>query len=176
MVIDKIELRYLSLPLITPFETSYAREFSKDCVLVTVFADGQRGWGEAPVEVSPLYSSETIETARHNLRDFLIPLAKQSPTPQQFVDQAKRFKGHRMAKAGLEAALWDLRCEREQKPLAELLGGTRRDVEVGVSVGLESTTDAIFEKVERHYDSGYRRIKLKIKPGQVLVIPDLEES
>lgn len=166
MVIDKVELRALSIPLLTPFETSFARETHKDCILVTVYAEGQRGWGEAPVTVPPLYSSETIETAWHILRDFLIPLCRTAPEPDDFASQAKKFKGHHMAKAGLEAALWDLRCEREQSSLAKLLGGTREEVEVGVSVGLEATTDAVFEKVTKYYDSGYRRIKLKIKPGQ----------
>jgi o-succinylbenzoate synthase len=166
MVIERAELRYVSLPLRTPFETSTMRETHKDCILVTVYSEGLRGWGEAPVMVKPLYSSETVETAWHVLRDFLIPLATTSSDPETFAKISSMFKGHQMAKAGLEAALWDLRCEREGIPLSKLLGGTRSEVEVGVSVGLEPRVASILDKVRDYRKRGYQRIKLKIRPGQ----------
>ncbi len=166
MVIEKVELRYVSLPLRTPFETSTARETHKDCILVTVTSEGQRGWGEAPVMLEPLYSAETVETAWHVLRDFLIPLAKVSPEPAAFAKACSIFKGQQMAKAGLEAALWDLQCERRGASLSSLLGGTRKEVEVGVSVGLEPEVAEILRKVREYRERGYQRIKLKIRPGQ----------
>ena len=164
MAHGKVELRHVSLPLKTPFETSFAREVAKDCVLVKVQSDGLCGWGEAPVTVLPLYSSETVKTAWHVLVDFLIPLLSESLDPRQFAQNVSVFKGHQMAKAGLEAALWDLKCERDSCTLSSLLGGTLSEVEVGVSVGLESTVSQVLEKVEAYLHEGYRRVKLKIKP------------
>lgn len=163
----KFELHHLSLPLRSAFETSFARETTKDCLLVCVEHDGLRGWGEVPVMAQPLYNEETLVTARHVLADFLIPLTRERRLhdPRDFARAARRYRRHNMAKAGLEAALWDLKARREGRPLSELLGGTRAHVEVGVSVGIEADVAGVLGSVESFRAAGYRRIKLKIKPG-----------
>lgn len=167
MTIQAIELFHVEIPYKAPFETSFGREDTKACLLVRVEADGLQGWGEAPVMRAPLYNEETTETAWSVLEHFLIPplLGRPAPAPRDFARQVAPIRRHHMAKAGLEAALWDLEAQRHGKPLADLLGGTRHSIPVGVSVGLEATFDAVVARVDRFLAEGYRRIKIKIKPG-----------
>jgi O-succinylbenzoate synthase len=116
---------------------------------------------------APLYNEETTDTAWSVLEHFLIPplLGKPAPAPRVFAQQVAPIRRHHMAKAGVEAALWDLEAQRQRKPLAEVLGGARKQIEVGVSVGLEPTIDQVVARVERFLADGYKRIKIKIKPG-----------
>jgi len=167
MTIDAIELREIEMKYRAPFETSFGRDDTKVCVLVRVQADGLEGWGEAPVMRAPLYNEETTETAWPVLERFLIPplLGRPLPTPRAFAQQVTHVRRHHMAKAGLEAALWDLAAQQQRVPLAKLLGGTRTAVQVGVSQGIEATIDELEARVEGYLAQGYRRIKIKIKPG-----------
>jgi O-succinylbenzoate synthase len=166
--IERVELHYIDMPLVHPFETSFGRELTRPCILVEVFAEGLTGWGECTAHSGPWYSSETIETAWHVLRDFLIPqvLNQELGTPGDVVARFKRVRGHPMARAGLENAIWDLLAQSQGVSLAARLGGGGRDrVPVGVSVGIEPTLDELLDRVAGHLDEGYTRIKLKIKPG-----------
>jgi O-succinylbenzoate synthase len=167
MTIEAIDVFHIEIPYKAPFETSFGREDTKACLLVRVQVDGLEGWGEAPVMRAPLYNEETIDTAWSVLEHFLIPplLGRPVPAPRAFARQVAPIRRNHMAKAGLEAALWDLEAQRQRKSLAQLLGGTREHILVGVSVGLEPTIDQVVARVERFLADGYRRVKIKIKPG-----------
>jgi O-succinylbenzoate synthase len=167
MTIEAIELREIEMPYRAPFETSFGRDDAKNCVLVRVQADGLEGWGEAPAMRTPFYNEETTDTAWTVLERFLIPplLGQPLPAPEAFAQQVRHIRRHHMAKAGLEAALWDLAAQQQQVPLAKLLGGTRATVPVGVSQGIEPTLDELLARVEGYLGQGYRRVKIKIKPG-----------
>jgi len=167
MRIEHIELRYIQLPLRHHFETSYIRIHQRDTILVTLWADGVEGWGESPVESGPWYSSETVETAWHVQRQFLIPmlLGKDIQQASQANQRMSLVRGHHMAKTGLEQALWDVEAKQKGISLAQLLGGTRANIESGVSVGIQDTQEELFDQVEGYLSQGYRRIKIKIKPG-----------
>lgn len=168
----RITLYHLRMPLVTPFETSFGRITHRECLLVEVQdADGVVGWGEVVAEREPGYAYETTGTAWHILGEFLIPLVLGAPL--EAADPAADFqarvapvRGHPMAKAGLEMALWDLRGRREGRSLRELLGGVRDRVPVGVSVGLQPSPEALVETVAAYVAQGYRRVKIKIKPGR----------
>ncbi len=167
MKIDRIELHHIELPLAHPFETSFGREVNRPCILTTVHAEGLAGWGECVAGDGPWYSYETIETAWHVLRDFLIPavLGQEVTSPADIVARFRPVKGHPMARAALENAVWDLMAQAQGVSLAEMLGGQAGRVRVGVSVGIEPTLDQLLARVAQHVDEGYGRVKLKIKPG-----------
>lgn len=175
MKIERIELHHIDMPLVHPFETSFGREFTRPCVLVSVHGDGLTGWGECTVGAGPWYSSETVETAWHVLRDFLVPavLGQEVASPIDVVARFRGVRGHAMARAGLENAVWDLLAQARGISLADLLGeqgatpgqGRRERVPVGVSVGIEPTLEALLDQVNQHVAEGYGRVKLKIKPG-----------
>lgn len=167
MKIEQIELHHIELPLVSPFETSFGREQTRACILVAVHAEGRTGWGECVADKGPWYSPETVQTAWHVYHDFLIPalLGQDIQTPHDVVAQFARVRGHEMARAGLENAVWDLHAQAQGISLARLLGGERSRVPVGVSVGIEPTIDALIAKVEQFVADGYGRVKLKIKPG-----------
>ena len=167
MTIEAIDVFHVEIPYKAPFETSFGREDTKACLLVRVQVDGLEGWGEAPVMRAPLYNEETIDTAWSVLEHFLIPplLGRPMPAPRAFAQQVAPIRRNHMAKAGVEAALRDLEAQKQRKPLAEVLGGTRKQINVGVSVGLEPTIDQVVARVERFLAEGYRRVKIKIKPG-----------
>jgi len=170
MKIERVELHLIELPLVHPFETSFGRQVTRSCILVSVCADGLTGWGECTAESGPWYSCETVETAWHILRDFLIPplLGRAISSPADVVTIARRIRGHPMARAALENAVWDLLARADNLPLAALLnkaGPYRERVKVGVSVGIEPTLDELLERVAYYVDEGYARVKLKIKPG-----------
>ena len=167
MIVERVELHHIELPLVHPFETSFSRETSRPCILVAVHADGLVGWGECTAGSGPWYSSETVETAWHVLRDFLVPevLNCQVGSPADLVARFKRVRGHPMARAALENAVWDLLAQAQDLSLADMLGGQRERVPVGVSVGIEPTLGELLERVAGYVSAGYARVKLKVKPG-----------
>jgi O-succinylbenzoate synthase len=168
MKITQFALRHLRMALRTPFETSFGRIQTRDCILIEARTDGLTGYGECVADADPGYSYETVQTAWHILRDFLIPaiLNQEIQHPGQLRQRLNFVRGHPMAKAGLEMALWDLMGKLQGQPLSALLGGQRRQVEVGVSVGLQESPSALVKTVENYLAQGYKRIKIKIKPGR----------
>lgn len=177
MGIDRVELRLIEMPLIAPFETSFGVETVEQHIIIRVDGDGITGWGECVASEGPWYSYETNQTAWHVLSDFLIPLVldNEIQTPQDFPILAARVRGHNMAKAGLEAALWDWIGKGQGKSLAQLFNAAQQTepnyllpdkITVGVSVGLQATPAALVERVRGYLAEGYTRIKIKIKPGQ----------
>lgn len=165
--IHALEVRLVRLPLTEPFETSFGRVDSRLIFLVRLEAEGASGWGEVVAFETPSYSYETVGTARHVIRDYFAPALLGAPV-ESLHALARRFagfRGHPMARAGIELAFADLVARLRGLPLARLLGGTRERVAVGVSLGIQKDLPALLERVERHLALGYQRIKLKIKPG-----------
>jgi len=167
MLIDRIELIHIKMILVSPFVTSMGTEYDEEHIIVRVDGDGVTGWGESVAEGTPYYSYETVPTAWHILRDFLIPsvLGKEFSDIGEAISLYSKVRGHMMAKAGLEAALWDAMAKAKGISLSELLGGSRSKVDVGVSIGIQSSESALVKKVEAYLAEGYKRIKIKIAPG-----------
>ncbi len=167
MKVEKVELFLLYLPYVRFFETSLGREEGREFILVKVHSEGLCGYGEVVASEAPFYSYETTATAWHVLSKFFIPLLLQKGIwrPEDFDWEARRYRGHPMAKAGLELALWDLQAKKAGVPLARLYGGTREAIDVGVSLGIENSVEELLERVAFFTADGYRRVKLKIKPG-----------
>lgn len=167
MLIERIELRHIKMELVSPFTTSMGTEYDEEHIIVRVDAEGLTGWGECVAEATPFYSYETVATAWHILKDFLIPsvLNKNITSVSDFVLPNKKIRGHNMAKAGLEAALWDLLAKSKNISLSEMLGGVRKKIDVGVSIGIQNSEEELIHKVEGYLSEGYKRIKIKISPG-----------
>ncbi len=173
MIIQSIELREIRLPLIHFFETSFGRTTERRIVLVRLTdTDGTEGWGECTAGEGPFYSDEWTETAWTTLHEFLGPmvLGKNIESAAQAFTVMKPVRGHRMAKATIENACWDLEAKKAGVPLWKHLGGTRLEISCGVSIGIQDTPDILLEKIRKEVDAGYQRIKIKIKPGWDLQI------
>ncbi len=155
------------MPLLSPFETSFGRTTTRRIVLVRADAEGFTGWGEVTAGESPFYNYETPETAWHILRDFLIPwtLGKEWSSPGDVVRVFRPVRGHYMAKAALENALWDIAAQQKNLPLAKLIGGNLQEIPCGVSIGIKASIPELLESVAREVAAGYQRIKVKVKPG-----------
>lgn len=167
MRIERLELRQLRLPLVQFFETSFGRVYDKSFLLVRLEGEGAVGWGECVADADPYYSSETNETAWHIITTFLAPRVLGQPLtdPRDVFPAMKAVRGHRMAKAAIEMAAWDLYARQQDLPLARVLGGTRDAIASGVSIGIQDSYDQLLDKVAHELEAGYRRIKIKIKPG-----------
>jgi O-succinylbenzoate synthase len=165
--IDRLELRLCKLPLVSFFETSFGRSYDREFLLVRLEGDGHEGWGEAVAEANPYYSSETTETAWHIITGFLAArlFGRTFIHPRDVFDAMRPIRGHNMAKAVLEMAAWDLYARIENQPLSRILGGTRDRITSGVSIGIQDSLEQLKEKVAKELAAGYRRIKIKIKPG-----------
>lgn len=170
--LDRIEVRRIHLPLLHPFETSFGRTTEKQFLLLAVSAEGLTGYGECVADADPFYLPETLGTALHILRDFLVPLAFQLGIrhPRDVLPAFTRVRGHQMAKAALEMAAWDLWARRQGVPLYRLLGGRGGAIGAGVSIGLQQDEAALLAEVEAEVAAGYRRLKIKIKPGRDLAL------
>jgi O-succinylbenzoate synthase len=168
MRIDGAELRLIELPLVAPFTTSFGTQTVRSCLVVTLHGDGISGHGECVAMEGPWYSYETVGTAELVMREYLLPmlLGREIDDPIEIWDQFARVRGHNMAKAGLEMAAWDLFARLQNRPLAQILGGSHDCVAVGVSVGIQASPAELIETVRGYVNAGYRRIKLKIAPGQ----------
>jgi len=167
MKLDKIELVLMKLPYVHYFETSFGREVDRTFILVKATTQGLTGYGEVVASQNPFYSYETSSTAWLMLKDYLIPFVKEQGIidPKDFAEKTRRFKGHPMAKAGLELALWDLLGKREGRPLSDIYGGIRTNIDAGVSVGIQDSASQLLDRIQGFLDQGYQRIKIKIKPG-----------
>jgi o-succinylbenzoate synthase len=167
MKIESVTLRELHMPLVHFFETSFGRVYSRRILLVSVEADGIRGWGECVAGEDPYYSPEWTETAWPTIKHYLAPLLLQSELDagRDCAARFARVRGHRMAKAALENAVWDAEARQKQQPLWKLLGGTRHEIACGVSIGIQDSPEQLLQKIGTELAAGYRRIKIKVKPG-----------
>lgn len=168
MRIDQVNLYLVRMPLQSHFETSFGRIFTRDCILVEVFSDGVVGYGECVADRDPGYAYETSQTAWHIYQDFIIPqlLENDVGQPQDFQTLVKGIRGHLQAKAGFEMALWDVYGKQRGQSLRALLGGEKLKVDVGVSIGIKDSLEELLDIVDGYLADGYRRVKLKIKPGR----------
>jgi len=172
------------MPLVTPFETSFGKIASRDCIIIQAEAEGEQGFGECVADRDPGYGYETTQTAWHILSDFIIPavLGKSIESASKYQELVTGVRGHLMAKAGLEMAIWDLQGKLQEKPLSKLLGGNKKAVKVGVSIGIQKDQNELIKVIDNYIQAGYSRVKLKIKPGRDIddaklarkVFPDLQ--
>jgi len=173
LLIDSIELREIRLPLIHFFETSFGRTTEREIILVRVVdSDGAEGWGECTAGEGPFYSYEWTETAWTTLHEFLAPMVvgKKVKNAAETFSLMKAVRGHRMARAAIETACWDLEAKKAATPLWKHLGGSRQEISCGVSIGIQDSPEILLEKIAKEVDAGYQRIKIKIKPGWDLQI------
>ncbi|MCU0250744.1 MAG: o-succinylbenzoate synthase [Vicinamibacterales bacterium] len=167
MIIERLELRVLRLPLVRFFETSFGRVYDRTFMLVRLDGGGVTAWGECVADNDPYYSAETVETAWHITSAFLAPLVLgvEFGHPRDVFPALRRVRGHRMAKAAVEMAAWDLYARQAGKPLAAVLGGTRARVAAGVSIGIQDSLEQLLDRVGAELADGYQRVKIKVKPG-----------
>ena len=167
MKIERLELRLLKLPLVHFFETSFGRIDDKHFLLVRIDGGGVAGYGECVAEQDPYYSAETNDTAWHIITGFIAPrlVGVELEHPRDVLPALGAIRGHNMAKAAVEMAAWDLFARQQDQPLWRVLGGTRDRIASGVSIGIQPSLDDLAAKVERELAAGYRRVKIKIKPG-----------
>ncbi len=168
MKVEAVELRTLSMPLVSSFRGALGAETERELLVVRVIGPESEGWGECSALGSPLYSPEYVAGALAVVRDHLVPrLAAHAPEPtaDQVAAALSPVKGHRMAKAALEMALLDAELRARGQSLASYLGATRASVPSGVAVGIAGSTAELLDTVARYREEGYLRVKLKIRPG-----------
>jgi o-succinylbenzoate synthase len=167
MKVEAVTLREIQMPLVHFFETSFGRTTERRILLVTLHTDGPEGWGECVAGEDPFYSDESVETAWYALERYLVPamLGRSIERGADAPAVMARVRGHRMAKGALEDALWDAEAQARHVPLWKLLGGTQREIACGVSIGIQNSHEQLLEKIATELDAGYRRIKVKCKPG-----------
>lgn len=163
---DHVDLVTVSLPFVTPFGTSVHVWSVKEAMLMRLQAGGDVAWSECVTDPDPFYSPETNQTARHILRDFLLPLVEPGMTLGELEARFRRVRGHGMAKATLENALLILIAQQQRLALHQLLGWPRRPIMSGLSIGLKETKAELLEAVEQAMARGYHRVKMKVKKGQ----------
>lgn len=167
MKIEAITLHEIRMPLVHFFETSFGRTTSRRILLVNVHCEGVNGWAECVASENPYYSDEWIDSAWITIRSFLAPalVGKNVSQGRECAPLMSQVRGHRMAKAALENAVWDAEAKQKRQPLWKLLGGTRSEIPCGVSIGIQDSVEQLLEKVETELAAGYQRIKVKVKPG-----------
>lgn len=168
MQIVKAEIFVVDLPLINTFTTSFGSIKKRSTVIIKLISkEGLIGWGESAALSEPIYSSESVDTESLILKKYLIPsiLNKDFKSVEDFIASYQFVKGHNFAKCGLECAFWCLISLKEKKTLTNLFGGNRTKIAVGESMGIKKTIEDTLTEIQIRLNEGYRRIKIKIKPG-----------
>ena len=167
MKIEAITLREIQMPLVHFFETSFGRTSSRRILLLTAHCGRVDGWGECVAGEDPFYSSEWADGAWLAITRYLAPalVGRSLDSARECSTLLSRVRGHRMAKAAVENALWDAEAKQKSLPLWKLLGGTRTEISCGVSIGIQDSVEQLLDKIEIELAAGYRRIKVKVKPG-----------
>ncbi len=167
MKVETIEIHEMKLDLVSPFETSFARVSYQHFLLLKIRADGIVGWSECVADEAPDYSYETVKTSWHVIEDFIAPrvLGTDYSHPREVIGSLDHIRGHNMAKAAVEMAIWEAYARQQDQPLARILGGDRTEIASGVSIGIQESVSQLLDKIEKELGDGYRRIKIKIKPG-----------
>jgi o-succinylbenzoate synthase len=177
--VDKIVLRRIRMPLVHFFETSFGRTTERQIILVEAIADGISGWGEVTAGEKPFYNEEWTESAWLILREYVAPLfaGKTIRGAEEAALKTEHIRGHRMARGGFEAAIWDLEARLAGEPLWKRIGGgARKEIACGVSIGIQNSVPELLGKIETELAAGYQRVKVKIKPGwDVEVIREIRQ-
>ncbi len=180
MIIKEISIRKMKMTMKNPFTTSFGTFQDKDFLLLEAKDElGNTGWGESVAFHSPWYNEETLETNLHMIKDFLIPLVlgKEIGHPDEISQLFAAIRKNNMAKSTVEGAIWDLYAKRNQMTLAQALGGESDKIEVGISIGIHEHVADLIETVRGFVEEGYKRIKVKIKPGHdVEVLRELRKN
>ncbi|HEY5014518.1 MAG TPA: o-succinylbenzoate synthase [Acidimicrobiia bacterium] len=164
--VREIELRRVRLPLVRPFRTALGVDRERDALVVRIATDSGNGWGECVAQREPTYTSEWVGGAQAVIREFLAPMLLAEPvTASAVAARLAGVKGHPMAKAALEMAVLDAELRATGTALGKRLGAVRDFVECGVAVGIADSIDALVDEVGGYLAAGYRRVKLKIRPG-----------
>ena len=174
MLVEKIEIYHVKMELVSPFKTAFGVEEAVEHIIIRIESEGLTGWGECSVFSNPFYTYETTKTAWHILENFLIPtfIDKNITNISQVIELMKNVKGHNMAKAGIESAIWDLFAKEKNISLSNMLGGNRKVVDVGVSIGIQNSTPQLLENISKYLEQGYKRIKIKIAPSNDIKLLD----
>lgn len=168
MKINEMTIRHLKMKLKNPFTTSFGSFIDKEFLLLEAKDEqGTIGWGESVAFVAPWYSEETLKTNWHMLEDFLIPLSlhKEITHPDEVSELFKGIRKNNMAKSTIEGAVWDIYAQQTNQSLAAALGGKKDKIEVGISLGIQESIEKQIQVVQHYINEGYKRIKVKIKPG-----------
>lgn len=168
MKVQEIVIRQLKMTLKNPFTTSFGTIQDKQFLLLEAKDEsGVVGWGESVAFEAPWYTEETMKTNWHILEDFLIPMVlnKQIHHPKEISQLFKGIKRNNMAKSTIEGAFWDIYSQLTNQSLSKVLGGSKEKIEVGISIGIQETASKQIEVIEKALSDGYKRIKVKIKPG-----------
>jgi o-succinylbenzoate synthase len=168
MKIERVDLIQIRMRLKAPFETSYGRQSELDKLIIKVYTHDETAYSECTVGNQPLDSYETLETAKYILKSFIIPsiMGSELRGPDHYWEKIARFRGHPMAKAAMENAIWTLKAMEEGIPLAKCLGGQRDKILSGVSIGIQNSTEELIERIASYLSQGYPKVKIKIKPGK----------
>lgn len=165
MKLDGVEIRWVEMPLKSPFRTSFGTQTVRQLMLLRAVTDEGEGWGECVAMADPVYSSEYLEGCADVLRRFLVPALTGPVDGTSVAPRVARFRGHRMAKAALEMAVLDAELRARGVSFGRELGAVRDRVPCGVSVGIMNSIPELLDAVTGYVDEGYQRIKLKIEPG-----------
>jgi O-succinylbenzoate synthase len=167
MKIEALTLREIRMPLVHFFETSFGRLYDRRVLLLTAHCEGVEGWSECVTGEDPFYSGEWIESTWPTIVRYLAPavIGRDLESARDAAVLFARVRGHRMAKAAVENALWDAEARQKSLPLWKLLGGTRTQIPCGVSIGIQDSVKQLLEKIQTELAAGYLRIKIKVKPG-----------
>lgn len=169
MKLVEVTIHELVMRMKSPFTTSLGTMQDKRFFVIEAKDEsGRVGWGEGVAFEEPSYTEETFKTSLHMLEDFLIPAIIGIPLhhPDEVYERFRAIRRNNMAKAAIEGAVWDLYAQSLNQPLATVLGGTQEKIEVGISIGLQPTDEQLIHTIQHYLDEGYKRIKVKIKPGK----------
>ncbi len=165
--IESVRLRQIRMPLVHFFETSFGRTTGRDMVIVEVRANGVSGWGEVTAGENPFYNEEFTGSIWPLLTDYIAPRVRgrELHSAEEVAPLTAHIRGHNMARGGFEAAVWDLEARLLNRPLHQHIGGARREIPCGVSIGVQDSVPQLLDKIRTELEAGYQRIKMKIKPG-----------
>lgn len=170
MKLESVTVRRLKMEMLSPFTTSFATQTHRDLLIVEAQSGGMTGYGECVAIAVPLYSEEATSTCAVALEEFIIPALRgeEITHPSQVAELLSPFRRNNMAKAAIEGAVWDLWAKKQGQSLSESFGGTKTAVDVGLSIGIKKTDAELIEAVGDAVDVGYKRVKIKIAPGNDL--------
>jgi O-succinylbenzoate synthase len=177
--VERVVVREIEMRLLAPFETSFGREDLRRLLIVEAEGGGISGFAECCALSGPLYNEETVGTCWHMLRDFLVPavLGREFQHPSEVEGWFAHIRRNHIARSAIESAVWDLYAQAAGTPLYRVLGGDRTRIDVGVSVGIHPDLPSLCRTVEGFLRDGYRKVKVKIKPGyDVAVIGELRRQ